>query len=862
MNAPKNPTALLARDGRYRDMVRNHPGRNGIPFSKFHEAAGLWPGEMQEMRLDINNPEDQGLVVNAFFFGPPNEKLPVGEAARRAQISAAAVASEFKTLHDIVIRYEDIIRIRWGEKSGPQRERALLAAWPGMAILHRPDIRAYRTAPKQRSPRTEAAYMFPHISLEDLKRGSSILRFLNSRSRNPPAAFAASDLESIYIGIWGETVLPVDTSRDDGSEKDESTGNKKVYCIDLKSHLPEQYGRISVYKPARAKTRMGERPNVADGLLVLQIQQSILAFLVKFCKSMLHDKNIDGDLASASTLPEPPALHIGDGQWLSAVDVARETPYLVPGAANLQQMFLLVKSRLAEWRDHAFAMREDPQVYSDTVDEWSEHCPDRVPREDGRIHPDFKNKRPTGNFWDCTIASAISEIYEGLFIWSFFHDQLETIVSFRNQENFNHQEEEPPAYLETVKRLRFILEGRVIKKAKLELMRRWPASPPNRSLFVEDSKAHKLRLRNPRNHKDDLWWLLSEISNEESLCPLDDLATELNKLIQTEKKQKDRCTAFVARFIADLGLECEFRKQLRMLCPRAFVLRGKILGVKLEEDEKLLNWTLTCVKPLTELLFAAGPSHAGNKFLRLGADGDPTSGRFYYPVHERRTKENNEALQAAERNLDALWDRFDAHMRQHVSAASYEALQKFMPKKDEIQRTPDWKEPSEIAHEASATVNLDSGDNDGENLSDQTSSLNLTGKMKTGAQSSQETPTDQNGQPITTSAPLRGPVFSLEETPYKVFSTLFYQPLVQSAPGEVAWTDFVHAMEKIDFVPEKLYGLVWRFTPGPDAKFSVEDAVHFHEPHPQDKFPFYVARRYGRRLNRMYGLDASSFALE
>ena len=142
-----------------------------------------------------------------------------------------------------------------------------------------------------------------------------------------------------------------------------------------------------------------------------------------------------------------------------------------------------------------------------------------------------------------------------------------------------------PAYLEAVNRLRFVLGGRVIKKARLELMRRWPASPPNRSLFVNDSKTQKLRLRNSRNEKDDLWWLLNEIRTEESLCPLDDLAAELNKLIQTDKKQKDRVTPFVARFIADLGLECEFRKQLRMLCPRAFVLRGKSLGVKLEEDK-------------------------------------------------------------------------------------------------------------------------------------------------------------------------------------------------------------------------------------------------------------------------------------
>ena len=189
-------------------------------------------------------------------------------------------------------------------------------------------------------------------------------------------------------------------------------------------------------------------------------------------------------------------------------------------------------------------------------------------------------------------------------------------------------------------------------------------------------------------------------------------------------------------------------------------------------------------------MFATGPAHAGKKFLKLGAYGDPTSSRFYYPVQKRQTKENNEATQAAERNLGALWDKFDAHMHQHVSATSYKALQKFMPKEGEIQRTSDWTEPektsSEISHEAPGTVNLDFGDHDDEKLSFRTSALNLTGKIKTRGQTSQETPTDHDVRPVTASAPLQGPVFSLKKRPYKVFSTLFHQPSVQSTPGEVA----------------------------------------------------------------------------
>ena len=64
----------------------------------------------------------------------------------------------------------------------------------------------------------------------------------------------------------------------------------------------------------------------------------------------------------------------------------------------------------------------------------------------------------------------------------------------------------------------------------------------------------------------------------------------------------------------------------------------------------------------------------------------------------------------------------------------------------------------------------------------------------------------------------------------------------------------VHAC--IGFKIEKLYGSVWQFTP---TKLDVEHGIHFHEPHPSGKLPYKVARLFGRRLQRKYGLDGSSF---
>ena len=95
-----------------------------------------------------------------------------------------------------------------------------------------------------------------------------------------------------------------------------------------------------------------------------------------------------------------------------------------------------------------------------------------------------------------------------------------------------------------------------------------------------------------------------------------------------------------------------------------------------------------------------------------------------------------------------------------------------------------------------------------------------------------------------------------------MFKTLFFSPSTTSTPGEVAWSDFLYAMVAVGFVPEKLYGSVWQFSPDRD-KLAVERSIQFHEPHGANtKILYRIARRHGRRLNRAYGWDGSSFTLE
>ncbi len=103
------------------------------------------------------------------------------------------------------------------------------------------------------------------------------------------------------------------------------------------------------------------------------------------------------------------------------------------------------------------------------------------------------------------------------------------------------------------------------------------------------------------------------------------------------------------------------------------------------------------------------------------------------------------------------------------------------------------------------------------------------------------------------------PVFQVDARALKVFRIVFFNPNVHTTPGEVAWTDFLHAMSSTGFTAQKLYGSVWHFQP---TTLDVERSIQFHEPHPRARIPFLDARRHGRRLNRAYGWIGSMFVLK
>ena len=101
---------------------------------------------------------------------------------------------------------------------------------------------------------------------------------------------------------------------------------------------------------------------------------------------------------------------------------------------------------------------------------------------------------------------------------------------------------------------------------------------------------------------------------------------------------------------------------------------------------------------------------------------------------------------------------------------------------------------------------------------------------------------------------------AVDKRALKVFKTLFFVSSASSQPGEIPWTDFVHALVAVGFTAQKLYGSAWQFVP--QGERAAGKPIQFHDPHPSNKLDFNVARGFGRSLNKHYGCNARVFVLE
>jgi hypothetical protein len=243
--------------------------------------------------------------------------------------------------------------------------------------------------------------------------------------------------------------------------------------------------------------------------------------------------------------------------------------------------------------------------------------------------------------------------------------------------------------------------------------------------------------------------------------------------------------------------------------------------------------------------------------------GYPLS-KFDYPSDKPRNAKTTDKMRTAELNLDRFWDVVDSHYVRQTGKTIQGLLSPAVHPR-ELERTPLWTEPmpqeTAQASPASVTSTFDLLD-----LETRTRVFDLD------ENAAPKTKVKTRGIPLAlrpaiTKEPSPAPlihttnIISVSNRAYAIFSVLFHDPYNNNKqlPGEIAWTDFLHALSSAGFSIEKQTGSAWLFVPAPTIGPSP---IIFHEPHPSSKIPIHIARRHGRRLTRTYGWNSDTFVVQ
>jgi hypothetical protein len=795
------------------------------------------------------------------FFAALGPNLPqpssfptAADVRREARSYSSVIFARWNALHDILDRHEELIGRRWLKKTHSQRITILQSAWPGMSKDHRPDFVALQKETVQmrrHGSQYRDAYLWPYINVEDLVQSKHLLLFLNSRGRHPPETFALADYEAAHLGLVSQAV-----------ERSFLNGYTMLLYGQTKA---EDYGKVVAWDDDdRAfdwmMSEVGRQPG--EGLLILEIQQKILDFLVKCCELILHDlppNSLRGPATAAAPIQgEPSHLASDPTVCASLASMVAESPYRIPGRLDLTRLHAIITAKRSAAKDHIWALREDPGYFADTVREESDHRQETILSINGKSHPILK----TPTFWNRILNSVIVEAYGSFVIWDELHKQLSHLEALAQlyPGPFVWDSKLPKDYSDQLHRFKYCLQ-QATKGPILSLKHGVPASPPLRSRFVrepQEKNSTMIRVKTKCGIGDNrILWIFQLLWDDTQLFlyGLSNLMDEFDRVMNKDATQKQLISPWVANRISDLSILAESLRQLSFFQPWANASEHEALDM---EADLRANFE----ESMSDLAKVV----AATTNLSVADLGNPSSRFFYYPADKRPTRQTVEDMRQAETRLDAFWKKVDEHFNSHFEGWN---LWQALPKYHQLYRTPAWVEVVEESR-------IESQTNDQDSLSEPFGTMQLNAGQATSGPASvagivpsktktktrgvaHSEPPDLEPGPSEDPQPDTRSKFVVGKCAYKVFSMLFFTPSQSDQAGEIPWNDFLRAMRSTGFEPEKLYGSVWQFTP---TKLDVERSIQFHAPHPNNKIPFWLARRFGRRLNRAYGWTSDLFVRE
>lgn len=790
--------------------------------------------DMDFDNVDYNDPATLAALTG--MAAPPTMEPSVLQ--QQAREMSRDIFKDYAMLHSILQRHELTIHKRWLKKTRPQKLNILLTAWPNMAAVHRPDFDAFKKESRSSGRSGGRAkyrhhFVWPHINKEDLTKPKTLLLLLNSRGRHPPSAFAAADLDAMHLGIVVGDLQPVFL-------------NNYVFILNGATEA-DQYGKLLAWDDHDdAFDWMTSRKQFlpGEGLLVLEAQQRLLHFLVHCCRLILHDMS-DQDITSDKfpILPEPQLKTEAEVEGFESLAVmAAEAPYRVPQRLDLARVRSLLQARASAAEDHLWALREDPNYFAECLMECKEHRQEMLIDTNKDVHP-ANTKLRRGTLWARIIGSTIVESYLRLEIFTELSRQAQELQSLQSkyEGKISPLKNLPDDYLRALLKFRYYLD-QAAKGPQNSLKHIFVASPPMRPYFVRqpppDSTTSKIVVTSRPGVKlpdvgKQIIWLLStlwEDGQQLFLARLTIVVDELERLLQSEPEAKNLISAHVASTIGDLSIIAQCLRQLELYQPWANGFEFQFVDYADAIKEDFANQNTKWVA----LVFGFQDKDlVKSQIVELG---EPTGGKFDYPIGKRRTQQQVETMRQAEANLDAFWASVDERMQAKKANIQGTAVKKLFAADRALQRTAEWVPPPKPEPgAANKTVPLQ--DDVDQILTRPFSALYFgsqathrpfmashaaKNKVKTrGIPNSKQDDQGSDSEAGQNSMDPQ-PQFAVDARAFKVFRTLFHNPRVTSTPGEVSWIDFLHAMMSTGFVAEKLYGSVWQFQP---TKLDVEKSI-------------------------------------
>lgn len=813
-------------------------------------------------------------------------RKPVAEVRREVSERSKGIMAKYNFVNGILSHHEATIHKRWYTKSRHSKSVILDTVWPNMAPKHRPDLQAildghFDVPPKdncqglrpENERESRAIFLCPYINKEDMLKPNSLLMLLSSRGRHHPANFALGDSNEVFVGTHTRILRPIDLFEDhvmflNGAHENGEYG--QLVALD---------GCLEFY----SRTHDSRKFTPGLGLLVLEAQEKTLQFLVDCCQLILEEIPTHALTSNEYTIKPEPGLKSENVSLVlgSRSTMSMDSPYHLPAKIDLRRIEGVLAAAASSAEDHLWSLREDPRYFADYLFEVKEHHPELSKGLPGSQYSQSRATYPKV-IWAQIMGEVLDSAFRMIEAFSELRKQAALVrrkhlayISRKNSEN-----DLPKEFFHTLSEFRYYITE-VLKLLLLGMEGRLSVAPPLRKFFSHvprrtlDRSSGLIEVRYRKDLKQtkvekNFLWLFGLLCSDHVFVQwsgLPMIIDEIARLIGSESKAQGLLSVYVEEVLEQISILTQCLKEIGRFQQRRETSAEEIIVVQSAIKVSYDKWSKTRFDMQNIIVEKA--------LFNIAHLANPSGGRFTYPVEKRRSKQNVEALRRAERNLDELW----AGIMPLLEKRNMKAAERLQSMGRTIQRTPEWVEdPVENPTSPGLAIEASVSGLSVRSFQDRTGGIPISQtehgydaivspkrkKAKTrgvpNIPASRTVPaSDTDNSASRVDSISQSSVFAVDARSLKVFRTLFYIPSIANTPGEISWTDFLHAIVSVGFSAEKLYGSVWQFQ---NLRDSDRSRIQFHEPHPTGKIPFFKARRFGRKLAMRYGWDGSSFVLK